>query len=90
MSSANIMEVAKVIAEEILAGAVSPYTGGYRIWKECQLALSPGDHRLDPFVYWSSEYQDTSDSARLALCEKAIRVAAEALILHNSALVSTH
>ncbi len=86
MSSANIIEVAKGIAEEILAGSVSPYAGAHRIWKECQLALSLGDHRLDPFVYWSSEYQDSSDSERLALCEKAIRVAAEALILHNSAL----
>jgi hypothetical protein len=61
MSSASIIQVAKDIAKEILAGSVSPYDGGYRIWKECQLALFPGDHRLDPFVYWSSEYQQRVD-----------------------------
>lgn len=86
MSSASIIQVAKHIAEEILAGSLSPYNGGYRIWKECQLALLPGDHRLDPFVYWSSEYQDTSDSERRALCDKAIREAAEALVQRGSAL----
>jgi hypothetical protein len=86
MSSENIIRVARNIAEEILAGSVSPYDGGDRIWKECQLALLPGDHCLDPFVYWSSEYQDTSDSERRALCEKAIRVAAEALVKHGSAI----
>jgi len=48
--------------------------------------LLPGDHCLDPFVYWSSEYQDTSDIERRTLCEKAIRVAAEALIQRGSAL----
>ncbi len=86
MSSANIIRVARDIAEEILAGSVSPYDGGYRIWKQCQLGLLPGDHCLDPFVYWSSEYQDTSDIERRALCEKAIRAAAEALVRHGSAL----
>jgi hypothetical protein len=84
MSSASIIRVAINIAEEILAGSVPPYDGGYRIWKECHVALLPGDHC--PFVYWSSEYQDTSDSERRALCEKAIRVAAEALVQHGSAL----
>jgi hypothetical protein len=86
MSSASIIQVAKDIAEEILTGSVSPYDGGYRIWKECQLALLPGDRRLDPFVYWSSEYQDTSDKERRSLCDKAIRVAAEALVRQGSAL----
>jgi hypothetical protein len=86
MSSAKLIQVAKNIAEEILAGSVSPYDGGYRIWKECQLVLKPGDHRLDPFVYWSSEYEDTSDAERRALCDKAIRLAAEALVQRDSAL----
>jgi hypothetical protein len=86
MPSADLIRVAKNIAEEILAGSVPPYEGGYRIWKECQLALLPGDHFLDPFAYWSSEYQDTSDLERRALCEKTIQVAAEALVNHGSAL----
>jgi hypothetical protein len=86
MSSANLIRVASNIAEAILAGSTSPYDGAYRIWKECQLVLKPGDHRLDPFVYWSSEYEDTSDADRRALCEKAIRVAAEALVQSGSAL----
>jgi hypothetical protein len=86
MSSASIIQVAKEIAEDILAGSVSPYDGGYRIWKECQLALLPNDHRLDPFVYWSSEYQDTSDKERRALCDNTIRVAAAALVQQGGAL----
>jgi hypothetical protein len=86
MSSASIIQAAKDIAEDILAGSVSPYDGGYRIWKECQLALLPGDHRLDPFVYWSSEYQDTSDKERQALCDNAMRVAAAALVQQGGAL----
>jgi hypothetical protein len=86
MSSASIINIAKHIAEEILAGSVSPYAGGHRIWKECQLALLPGDHRLDPFVYWSSEYQDASDIERRALCDRAIRVAAETLVKQGSAI----
>jgi hypothetical protein len=44
MSSASLIQVAKHIAEEILAGSVSPYDGGHRIWKECQLGLLPSDH----------------------------------------------
>jgi hypothetical protein len=86
MSSANLIGVATNIAEAILAGSMSPYEGGYRIWKECQLGLLPDDHSLDPFVYWSSEYEDTSDSERKAFCENAIKVAAEALVQHGSAL----
>jgi hypothetical protein len=86
MSSKNFIRIAQQIAEEILAGSVSPYDGGHRIWKECQLQLKPGDHRLDPFVYWSSEYEDTLDAERRTLCDKAICVSAEASVRTGSAL----
>ena len=73
-------------ADEIIRGAVSPYDGGRRIWKECQLRLKSGDHRLDPFVYWSSEYEDTTSKRRRALCDKALRHAAALLIESGSAV----
>jgi hypothetical protein len=77
---------AQGIAEAIILGRVTPYDGGRRIWRECQLNLKPGDHRLDPFVYWASEYEETKDPERQALCEKAIRAAASMLVQLATAL----
>jgi hypothetical protein len=80
-----IIVMARRYADEIIRGAVSPYDGGHRIWKECQLKLKDGDHRLDPFVYWSSEYEEASSKRRRALCDKALRHAANLLIERGSA-----
>ena len=82
----ELILTAQQYAKEIVSGAVTPYEGGRRIWWECQLKLESGDHRLDPFVYWSSEYEETSDSERRALCDKAIHAAAAMLVQHGSAL----
>lgn len=84
----SVIRIAQQIAEEIVAGSISPYDGGRRIWKECQLRLTPGDHRLDPFVYWASEYEETLEPDRRALCDKAIRVSAEDLVKNGSAVSS--
>jgi hypothetical protein len=84
--SERIIQTAQQYAAEIVSGAVSPYDGGRRIWKECHLKLQRGDHRLDPFVYWADEYEDTSSKRRRALCDKALRHAAALLIEHGSAV----
>jgi hypothetical protein len=84
--SESFIRTAQRYADEIIRGAVSPYDGGCRIWKECQLRLKTGDHRLDPFVYWSSEYEDTTSKRRRALCDKALRHAAALLIERGSAV----
>ena len=84
-SNQNIEE-AQRHAEEILSGAVTPYEGARRIWKDCQRKLEDGDHRLDPFVYWASEYEDTTSKRRRALCDKALRNAATLLVQRGSAL----
>ena len=84
--SERIIRTAQRYADEIIRGVVSPYDGSRRIWRECQLELKKGDHRLDPFVYWASEYEETSDKERHALCEKALRHAAALLVQHGSAV----
>jgi hypothetical protein len=82
----HIIRTAQRYADEIVRGVVSPYDGGRRIWRECQLELKTGDHRLDPFVYWTSEYEETTSKKRRALCDKALRHAAASLIEHGSAV----
>jgi hypothetical protein len=82
----DIIRTAQRYAVEIISGAVSPYDGGRRIWKECHLKLKGGDHRLDPFVYWADEYEETANRRRRALCDKALRHAAALLIEHGSAV----
>jgi hypothetical protein len=72
----HLIDAAKEVAAEILRGSVSPYDGGKRIWQEQQLKLQSGDHRLDPFVYWASEYEETTDPERIQLCTHALRVGA--------------
>src|SRR5438093_12067856 len=84
--SEQVIRTAQRYAEEIVRGVVSPYDGGRRIWKECQLKLKDGDHRLDPFVYWADEYEETSSKRRGALCDEALRHAATLLIRHGSAI----
>ena len=84
--SEQVIRTAQRYAEEIIRGALSPYDGGRRIWKECQLKLKRGDHRLDPFVYWADEYEETSSKRRRALCDKALRHAATLLIQNGSAI----
>lgn len=86
MKNEHLISKAQLIAKEILDGKVAPYEGGRRIWRECQLALERGDHRLDPFVYWSSEYEETTDTERQALCYAALCKAASLLIQNGSAL----
>jgi hypothetical protein len=84
--SEQLIRAAQQHARDIVAGIVSPYDGGRRIWRECQLRLGADDHRLDPFVYWASEYEETVDEARRNLCNEAIRKAAELLVRNGSAL----
>ena len=85
-SSEQFIQTAKKYADEIIRGVVTPYEGGHRIWMECQLKLTSGDHRLDPFVYWASEYEGTSEIGRLELCERALIVAADSLVSRGTAL----
>jgi hypothetical protein len=70
----------------MLRGSISLYDGGRRIWMEQQLELKSGDHRLDPFVYWASEYEETSDPERIELCLRALRSAAVSLMETGSAV----
>ena len=86
LSPNEIIQVAQRYAQDILTGAVKPYEGSRRIWKECQLNLEKGDHRLDPFVYWASEYENTTSRRRRALCDKSLRKAASSLVQNGSAL----
>jgi hypothetical protein len=83
--SEDVIRDAQSIADKIIKGTLSPYDGGRRIWKECQLKLEQGDHRLDPFAYWASEYEDTSSQRRRALCDKALRQASVSLIENGKA-----
>jgi hypothetical protein len=86
VGSEEVIRLAQQYAREIISGAVSPYDGGRRIWRECHTKLEAGDHRLDPFVYWADEYEDTSSGSRRALCDKALRHAAVLLVEHGSAV----
>jgi hypothetical protein len=84
--SKDLIRTAQQYADEILRGEITPYEGGRKIWTECQIELELGDHRLDPFVYWSSEYEETSNQERQLLCEKSLREAATMLLEKGSAL----
>ncbi|MGZ3239400.1 MAG: hypothetical protein ACXWIN_08380 [Burkholderiaceae bacterium] len=84
--SDSIISEAQKVATEILAGSISPYEGGRRIWIEFQLKLNAGDHRLDPFVYWTSEYEETNEPERMKFCEHALCEAASALLNHGDAV----
>jgi hypothetical protein len=81
--TADIIRAAQRYAGDIVSGTVSPYDGARRIWKACQLRLPQGDHRLDPFVYWAGEYEDTSEEERRALCDKALRT----LLIENGTAI---
>lgn len=72
--------VAREHAAAILAGTVTPYEGARRIWREIQLEVEDLGHKLDPFVYWASEWGDADDLARREFCETAIREAAQDLL----------
>jgi len=85
-ASSILISIATEIAQEIRHGNISPYAGARRIWFECHQELDVGDHRLDPFVYWASEFEETSEPTRRVLCEDAIRQAAADLIQNGSAL----
>lgn len=85
-SSEQLIQMARQYASEIIRGVVTPYEGGHRIWMECQVKLASDDHRLDPFVYWASEYEETSGKDRLELCEHALRVAVDSLVSRGTAL----
>ena len=85
-ASEQLVWTARSYARDIVAGTVSPFEGSRRIWRECQLRLAKGDHRLDPFVYWASEYEEATDEARRALCNKGMRQAAMDLLGTGSAL----
>jgi hypothetical protein len=82
----RMVDAARTYAERIVSGTVSPYEGARYIWWTFQLRLPAGDHRLDPFVYWASEYEDTNDHDRKSLCDHAIRTAASSLMSNGSAM----
>lgn len=84
--SEHVLRTAQRYADEIIRGVVSPHDGGRRIWKECQPKLKRGDRRLDPFVHWASEYENTASRKRRALCDKALRQAAVFLVQQGSAV----
>lgn len=81
-----LIALAHQYARLMLSGEVKPYEGAERIWLECHLRLPAGDHRLDPFVYWTSEREDSADSERLALCDHALRTAAATLLEKGTAV----
>jgi hypothetical protein len=85
-SAEALLTLAVQYAKQILSGKLTPYQGGRLIWWECQLKLPEGDHRLDPFVYWASEREDSSEASRHALCDHALLTAAANLIAKGSAL----
>jgi hypothetical protein len=72
--------IARHYAKEISDGTLSPYEGARRIWREIQLEVKDLKPRLDPFVYWASEWGDADDPARREFCENAIRTAAKDLL----------
>ncbi len=81
-----LIALAVQYATQMLSDELAPYDAGKLIWRECQLALPKDDHRLDPFVYWVSEREDTAEPSRLALCDHALRTAAATLIETGSAI----
>ena len=85
-ASDGLIRLAQKIAQEIRLGQMSPYAGARRIWLECYEELETGDHRLDPFVYWADEFEETLEPERRILCENGIRQAALDLIENGSAL----
>jgi len=72
--------LAKRYAAQIRDGSLSPYTGAKAIWRELFYELRPGDHTLDPFIYWADEFDDTRDPERQKLCESAILDSARQLV----------
>ena len=74
-----IVQAAKGIAKDILAGGTTPYEGAKAIVK-LHLDLVPGDHCLDGFVSWEDEYEDAADEERRSYCERAILKVARDLL----------
>ncbi len=86
LDPAALIDDARKIAHDIRSGTLGLYEGGRRIWWECHLYLPPDDHKLDPFTYWASEYEEAEDDERKALCETGLRAAVEALLDEGDAL----
>ena len=85
-NSVVLIATAQAYAQRMLEGSLTPYDAGLRIWKDCSLCLTCEDHRLDPFVYWASEYEDADDDDRREYCEYALKEAARDLIRNGTAI----
>jgi hypothetical protein len=81
-----VLKAAREIANEIRAGALGLYEGCRRVWWECQLYLPDGDHTLDAFTYWASEYEEAENAERKMLCERGMHAAVDELMGGQSAL----
>jgi hypothetical protein len=64
-------------ATRIVNGTATPHEGARSIWNELFYQLEPGDHSIDPFVYWADEYEDAVDDERRRYCEAAILQSAQ-------------
>jgi hypothetical protein len=53
-----VEKLSHYLAQQILGGAVSPYTGAKEIWKLTLAAQEECFPELDPFIYAASEYED--------------------------------
>ena len=67
--------LAKAYAAQIIDRTLSPYEGAQHIWR-IQVDVDGLMLDLGPFVYWTSEWQETNNPARRRECEAAIRAAA--------------
>ena len=74
-----LVQQAKEIAKDILAGRTTPFDGAKAICK-LQLDLATGDHALDGFVYWADEYGEADNEERRSYCERALLKVAQDLL----------
>ena len=64
--------LARDYASGILEGSLGPYEGAKKISVDLAREIRPDDHTLDPFIYWSDEYEDAHEAERRRYCELTI------------------
>ena len=74
MSRAGLV-LAKAYAAQFIEGSLSAYDGARHIW-EIEMAVEGLTTELGPFVYWASEWEETSNPEERRECEAGIRAAA--------------
>jgi hypothetical protein len=73
-----LSRMARSIAEQIVAGKLTPINGALEIWNLCSHVDAAPPLELSQFIYWASEWADRPEDHDLF--DEGIRLAAQDLI----------